>query len=325
MSDSNPSQPAEIPTFVELAADPEIAPLLGFEPVVRKVKRPDGWTPELQRELIARIAATGTLQSAVWQMGKHATGAEALYKTPGADSFRQSWDAAIIIGRRRNGLDRGPPFTGAVPGITRRSGRGHEPEPQPEPDPGMNEDELWEACVRVAAKFLKKVAAERRARLAGEITAADFFLRQITALEVTFDLAAHSCGMSAWEAINQVRLAGETVYTIAETEFSQWLDRARRKMWADEAAPERPQYPPRHYLAEAMSSEGDRVMTEPLHNGTGACTTPARGYTKEEWAALPKDEQRAALQRQFEEDSAEQVQWELRAIAEHKEQSHRDT
>ena len=110
----------EIPAFEELAADPEIAALLDFEPVVRKVKRPDGWTPELQRELIARIAATGTLQAAVWQMGKHATGAEGLYKKPGPESFRASWDAAIAIGRRRNGLDSQPPYRGEVPGITRR-------------------------------------------------------------------------------------------------------------------------------------------------------------------------------------------------------------
>ena len=72
-----PASGTDIPDSATPAADPEIAPLLDFEPVVRKVKRPDGWTPELQRELIARIASTGTLQSAVWQMGKHATGAEA--------------------------------------------------------------------------------------------------------------------------------------------------------------------------------------------------------------------------------------------------------
>src|SRR3954451_6070981 len=93
MSDSpEPPTDLDIPDFADLAADAEIAPLLNFEPVVRKVKRPDGWTPELQRELIARIAATATLQQAVWQMGKHATGAETLYKTAAADSFRESWD-----------------------------------------------------------------------------------------------------------------------------------------------------------------------------------------------------------------------------------------
>ena len=117
MSDS----PDDIPPFAELAADPEIAPLLNFEPVPRKVKRPDGWTPELQRELVARIAHTGTLQAAVWQMGKHATGAEALYKVADARTFRLSWDAAIIIGRRRNGPNSRPPYAGPVPGIQRRN------------------------------------------------------------------------------------------------------------------------------------------------------------------------------------------------------------
>ena len=118
----DPAPDSPIPTYAELAADPEIAPLLDFPPVPRKVKRPDGWTAELQRELIARLAATGTLQSAVWQMGKHATGAEALYKTPApiADRFRKCWDAALIIGRRRNGLDSQPPFAGPVPGINKR-------------------------------------------------------------------------------------------------------------------------------------------------------------------------------------------------------------
>ena len=133
----------EIPDFATLAADPEIAPLLNFTPVVRKVKRPDGWTEELQRELIARLAATGTLQQAVWQMGKHATGAEALYKTPSADSFRMSWDAAIIIGRRRNGLDAQPPFMGEVPGITRR-GKLLASAAGPLPGQVMNERGEWE-------------------------------------------------------------------------------------------------------------------------------------------------------------------------------------
>jgi hypothetical protein len=141
MSDS----PDDIPDFATLAADPDIAPLLEFEPVPRKVKRPDGWTSELQRELIARIAATGTVQAAAWQMGKHATGAEALYKTPSADSFRRSWDAAIIIGRRRNGLDSQPPYLGEVPGIARRRQSGGLPSMvTPLPGQVLNEYGAWE-------------------------------------------------------------------------------------------------------------------------------------------------------------------------------------
>ena len=105
----------DIPTFEDLAADPEIAPLLDFEPVPRKIERSDGWYPELQRELIARIAATGTAAAATRQMGKYLTGAKALYKTPGADSFRTAWDAAVVIGRRRT---RFQPFrTGPIPGV----------------------------------------------------------------------------------------------------------------------------------------------------------------------------------------------------------------
>jgi hypothetical protein len=138
----NPDIP-DIPSFEELAADPEIAALLDFDPVPRKVKRPDGWTPELQRELIARMAAAGTLQEAVWQMGKHATGAEGLYKTPAADSFRAAWDAALAIGRRRNGLDPQPPYAGEVPGITRRVRRSAAPG-GPAPGEVRNEDGEWE-------------------------------------------------------------------------------------------------------------------------------------------------------------------------------------
>ena len=82
---------------------------------MRKIERSDGWYPELQRELIARIAATGTAAAATTQMGKYLTGAKALYKTPGADSFRTAWDAAVVIGRRRTRLQ---PFrTGPIPGI----------------------------------------------------------------------------------------------------------------------------------------------------------------------------------------------------------------
>jgi hypothetical protein len=136
---------SDIPTFAELAADPEIAALLDFEPVVRKVKRPDGWTPGLQRELIARLASTGNLQRAVWQMGKHATGAEALYKVPAADAFRAAWDAAIAIGRRRTGLDSAAPFVGDVPGITRRTSSRSRPENSgPLPGQVMNEYGEWE-------------------------------------------------------------------------------------------------------------------------------------------------------------------------------------
>ena len=151
---------SKIPAFDALAADPEIAPLLESEPVPRKIERADGWTPELQRELIARLAVTGTLQAATWQMDKRASGAKALYRVATAESFRASWDAAIAIGRRRAGLDVGAPYAGAVPG---GHPRGEQSASSPQRDdwgapeePTMSDDQRqhllaeWHAAVHTA-------------------------------------------------------------------------------------------------------------------------------------------------------------------------------
>ena len=301
----------DIPDFATLAADPEIAPLLNFEPVVRKVKRPDGWTPDLQRELIARIASTGTVQSAVWQMGKHATGAEALYKTPAAVSFRTSWDAAIVIGRRRNHLDSSPPFAGAVPGIQRR-GSARDLPPEPPPEPTLSDDQKWDLLQSIAAKFMKKVAAERQARLAGEIVAADFYLRQVTFIEVLFDLSATSLGFEPREVMAELRRGDHDFRQIVATPFSEWLDASRRQWWAEEGGPERPRHPDVRFLEQHRSTEGD-YSTAAGDSGTGATTTPARGFTEEQWRELSPDEQRNARKRQYDEDAEEQRQWEARA------------
>ena len=311
-----PASGTDIPDFSTLAADPEIAPLLDFEPVVRKVKRPDGWTPELQRELIARIASTGTLQSAVWQMGKHATGAEALYKVPGAETFRQSWDAAIAIGRRRNGLDSSPPFSGPVPGIQRRPPRGAPVEPEPELE--MDEDHKWDLMQSIAGKFMQKVAAERQARLAGEIVAADFYLRQITFIEVMFDLTATSLGFDPSEVLSELRRGKHDIREIAGTGFSGWLDASRRIWWAEEGEPERPSHPDVRFLERHRSAEGDYSTATDQH-ATGATATPARGYTQEQWAQMGHEEQKRARQRQFDQDAEKQRAWEAKARRDYEE------
>ena len=315
-----PAEPANgtailaIPEFEKLAADPEIAPLLNFEPVVRKIKRPDGWTPRLQQELIARIADTGTLQSAVWQMGKHATGAEALYKTPGAVSFRMSWDAAIIIGRRRNHLDSNPPFAGPVPGITRRgSARDLPPEPQSEPE--MSDESKWDLIGAIGEKFMRKVASERQARLAGEIVAADFYLRQVTFMEVLFDLTASRLGFDAGAVLADLRRGDMRSKDIVSTPLSDWLDASRRQWWAEEGEPERPPHPDTRFLKRHSTSEGD-CSTYADQHAYGATTTPARGYTQEQWAKLDVDEQKRARQAQFDADAEEQREWEARARSE---------
>jgi len=292
--------PADIPDFADLAADPEIAPLLRFDPVVRKIRRPDGWTPELQRELIARLAATGTIQAAVWQMGKHATGAEALYKTPSADSFRASWDAAVIIGRRRNGLDSQPPYAGPVPGITRRHSspeRGGGPSRTrsgmvegPDDEPDMDDDQKLNLIEGLFYKWLSKVEQEREARLAGEVVAADFYLRQVTFFEVAFDLMTEGFGQDGWQVLSELRRGGHHLTQIAATPMSQMLDAKRRELWAAMKQPNRPEYPPARYLLSKLN-----YSLEPLEFEQGGEEGRKR---KAEYA------------RRHEEDAAAQLAWE---------------
>jgi hypothetical protein len=119
-----------------LHADPEIAAQLEFDTVPRKVKRPDGWTPELQREFIRRLAISGSPQQACVEMGKNVTGIEAVYKVPSAISFRAAWDLAVRLGRTAQGLDCGPPPVDPAPGIQRRPARGrHREEAYPSNTP----------------------------------------------------------------------------------------------------------------------------------------------------------------------------------------------
>jgi hypothetical protein len=163
-----PESGTTIPTFEELAADPEIAALLDFEPVVRIVKRDNGWTPELQRELIARIAATGTIKAALEQMRKGHAGAADLRKVADAHGYRASLAAAMALGRRRNRLDAQPPFTGEMPGFTDRPGnRSPRTEPAPLPGQVMNELGDWED-----EASLERRAAEARDSISGKLLAA---------------------------------------------------------------------------------------------------------------------------------------------------------
>jgi hypothetical protein len=78
----------DILSFDKLVADPEIAALLDFEPVPRKRMVENGWTPELQREFIARLAVRGSPGRTCEEMGKTLTGMTKVYRSPLAASFR---------------------------------------------------------------------------------------------------------------------------------------------------------------------------------------------------------------------------------------------
>jgi hypothetical protein len=81
--------------------DPEIAPLLNFEPAPRQNKRKDGWTPALQRKFIAHLAKTGSPHQAAEAVGKNRHGVEKVYKSPGSESFREAWDSAVAFYEQR--------------------------------------------------------------------------------------------------------------------------------------------------------------------------------------------------------------------------------
>ncbi|MEM9501572.1 MAG: hypothetical protein AAF941_06965 [Pseudomonadota bacterium] len=76
-------------------------PLLAFEPYRHKQPRSNSITPDLQREFVAHLAATGIVTSAARHIGRSM---EALYKLrhkPGAQGFANAWDRAVQMGVER--------------------------------------------------------------------------------------------------------------------------------------------------------------------------------------------------------------------------------
>jgi hypothetical protein len=163
----NPSH-SEIPDFATLAADPEIAPLLEFEPARRKVERPDGWTEELQRELVARIADTGSPGEACKAMDKNLSGAKHLYRSAGAASFRQAWKAAIALAASRKRAERAaaPKLPFDVPGTVSRRSSLLASTAGPLPGQVMNERGEWEdeGSMRARAEEAKDSVCEKLLR-----------------------------------------------------------------------------------------------------------------------------------------------------------------
>ena len=78
--------------------------------------------------MIARIAACGSPTRAAQQMGKNVSGAEGVYRSPGAESFRAAWDAALALWQQRSAeAARGAQAVGRAPGLNVRGGRNTSP------------------------------------------------------------------------------------------------------------------------------------------------------------------------------------------------------
>lgn len=276
--------------------------LLDFDPVPRLKHRPDGWDAECQRAFIAALSLTGSVRAAARAVGKAVFGAEQLRRAEGAESFLAAWDEAMAMAAdersrrlaeavRAAAADQSgwrppePPWANA----SGRRGR-----PSSESPPASPEDEAkaeLELTRAIVTRYLLKLRQERLARLAGRVVAADFYVRQLTFLEVAVDLASED----AFRLFADLRRGDFQIFDIAMTDLSIMFDEARRLHWLDCGDPPRPAPPPDELLVRH-----DGVVTEP-----GEC-------------ALPGQELDAAAQFKLFDDrharaAKEQIEWEAQA------------
>lgn len=90
-----------VPTFAELAADPEIAPLLDFDPVPVK-PRANGWDAEAQRAFVALLAITGSKLRAARAIGRVPASMDRILKRDDAAGLRDAQDRALALYRRNH-------------------------------------------------------------------------------------------------------------------------------------------------------------------------------------------------------------------------------
>jgi len=93
----------DIPAFEQLAADPEIAALLGFEPVPMR-KKVNGWDPDAQRAFVALLAMTGSKLRAARAIGRKPAGIDHILTKPEAAGFGAAIDGAMALAAKRNGM-----------------------------------------------------------------------------------------------------------------------------------------------------------------------------------------------------------------------------
>lgn len=124
--------------------------LLDFEPVPRKTRRADGWTPDRQRAFIAALSATGSKRQAAQAIGMAAYGIDQMLKSDGNAGFKAAYDRAMLIARANGNMkiaagvaDAAARNAQLAPPPSRLIGR---PAPQPAPLPGqvLNEHGEWE-------------------------------------------------------------------------------------------------------------------------------------------------------------------------------------
>lgn len=232
--------------------DPEVEALLQFEPVVRKCRRHDGWLAERQVEFIVALTVLGHAEQAAHAVGGTMSGAYKLRTANGGEGFARSWDSALALHLRRNPRPepRGRPSRGELESGTGRKAWPVPAPPEP-PDPEAEERETEELFDRLLENYLLKLGAEREARLSGRIVEADFYVRQLSWVEVVLDL-----GGRAQELLLRLKRGDRHPGDIVATPVSLLLAQARRAIWEEMGEPERPPEP-------ELGRHDDEIATGP--------------------------------------------------------------
>lgn len=294
------------PDFDPAPDDPAIAALLAFPPVVRRNRRHDGWTPLHQRGFIAWLALTGNVDKAAQAVGRTLSGAWTVRRSAGAEGFAGAWEAALALfhARRRAAQHerlRAPPAGerhtprhareqreaqafrrgAAVRGAGVYTAAGEE---------AADEAEVEAFLADLLKRYLIKLRAERRARLEGRIVEADFYVRQLTCIELMLDIGGRTAAV-----LELFHRRGLDPIGIAATPGSTLLERARRAFWQEQGEADRPPPAP--------------LGTHNAHYTTGRDEyDPERDGDRKDWERRQEEKRRLAAEAQRE--------WEARARAE---------
>lgn len=274
---TTPAPPFDPATLTD---DPQIAALLDFEPVVRKCLRHDGWWPEHQYRFILGVAETGKPDQVAHALGQRTfSGAWKLRKAGGGEGFARAWDGAKALYLNRNPAPRRAPHAETLSGRSRIAASG-----APGFDDTDPEEEArfkLEVFERILEKYLRKLDRERNARLEGRIVEADFYVRQLTFLEIALDL-----GGRALDLFDRLRRRDLHVTRISATPLSLLLDKARRAYWAERDEADRP-------AAAALGEHDGEVST-----GERTCRDAERDGSPKEWRTAQDERHRLRAEAQ---------------------------
>lgn len=280
--------------------------LLDFEPVPRKGGRVDGWDAERQRAFIAALAACGSKRRAAAAVGRAAFGVDQLLKARGNQGFVAAVNAALdyfagneairlaegigAVAEAAAAAPRAQPWAQAA--TRRAAASASAPLPLTEREEDEADEQVLALIEQLLRSYMMKLEAERRCRLEGRIAEADFYIRQVTVLEVSLEAMTGD----PMRHLKAARFGEHDLLRVANTTMSTLLDAARRDHWRAAGEPERPQIPDR------LLRHHDGYATEPL-------------YPSDHRPDLAWDQRHAYDEARYAEDARAQVAWEEQARA----------